>query len=152
MDASKATHILGVGKSATNPDFALRLTHHHGTEDYALVVWRKGEDVRDTMVVPAYNDGLWHHHAVIFAETTNATSGAVSTTDTCYLDYEQMSQKTVSYVRVLSQTVGQRKLRVGESWGTGHDYEIDEIRISVGVLGTADFMRRGGLGMVIIYH
>jgi len=152
LDASKMTHVVCFGKSSQNPDVGLRLVRYNETSRSALVAWRKGADARDTMTVDAFDDGRWHHHAITVSETTNATSGAVSTTVTYYRDYEQKAQKTVGYARVMSTVAEQTKILVGDSWGSGHDYEIDEIRVSAGVLGTSAFMRRKGLGCIIIFR
>ena len=152
VDGSKSTHIFYVGQSSTNPDIALRLSCYDESKYMAMVVWRNGADSRESLTIPSFCDGKWHHHAITVSESKDEDSGEVSTTVTYYRDYKQEATKTVKYARVLSQMENKTLIAAGESWGTGHDYEIDEIRVSAGVLPTSEFMRRKGYGFGLIFR
>ena len=40
----------------------------------------------------------------------------------------------------------------GESWGQGHDYLLDEVRVTAGVLAPDEFLRKGRRGLILIYQ
>jgi len=152
VDSSKSTHLFFAGRSSQNPDVGMRLSRYSETKYNAQIIWCDKVNHRVALAITPFDDGQWHHHAITFAETTNAVSGAVSTTVTYYRDYAQQAQTVVDYARVMSTMAEKTVIGSGETWGAGHDFEIDEIRVSAGVLEPSAFMRRWGLGFGLFFR
>lgn len=153
-DGSKANFILSCDGSAnTMPDWQMRMAsslNSAGNETWSSsIVWCKPDpSVRDTMSISIPNDQKWHHVAFSFKEEPNGTE--TNTTVRFYLDYENTATKTVNYARWLSAAHADIRFMSGETWGMGHDYLLDEVRVTAGVLEPSAFLRKSRSGIFVI--
>lgn len=153
-NGSKANLILSCDGSAnTKPDWQMRIAcslNSSGKETWSSsIVWCKPDpSVRDTMSISIPNDRKWHHVAFSFKEEPNGTE--TNTTVRFYLDYENTATKTVNYARWMSEAHSDVRFMSGETWGTGHDYLLDEVRVTAGVLEPSAFLRKSRSGIFVI--
>jgi len=141
-DDTKYAFLLScAGTSINYPDFSLRVAAKADGGWDSQVVWCNAAGTgRDTMQVSLPTDGKWHHYAITMQETEDG--GVTNTTVRFYCDYEENNTKTVNYVRWMNNEPVGTMLSIGQTWGTSHDYLVDEVRITEGVLSPELFLRR----------
>ena len=149
-DASKSTFLLNCDHGAASmPDWGLRTACYGDNQWYSTVVWCSPDpSVRGTMAVTVPQDGKWHHLAVTFEEVPNGE--ATNTTIRYYCDYRLEATKTVAYARWMGEDPSKARFVSGESWGQGHDYLLDEVRVTAGVLEPSAFLRKSRSGIFVI--
>ena len=117
--------------------------------------WTTGDGT--LFAVPRLLNGKWHHVAFSYAPVSagNSTANCI-----VYFDYQQIGTTTVStYSPDQNQNRRymhfMRGMTTGNSNAYGHGYmgEIDEIRISCGILGPGDFLRqKNDAGLFIVFR
>lgn len=102
----------------------------------------------DTPVVVA--DGRRHHVALTLSTTGQGASA--STTVSIYKDYEETPSWTRTVSGRLFYGAGYAPVWIGASSSATafFDGEIDELRISRGILAPSDFLRRGKLPFILV--
>lgn len=101
---------------------------------------------RTTASVKKPFDGKWHHVAITLENGVDGTNLKL----TAYLDYEQAGTVTKAGTFTLEDY---HFLRIGQKDKTNSIFLIDEVRISKGALGVADFLRlKGPAGTVLLFR
>ena len=98
----------------------------------------------DTPVVVC--DGRWHHVALTLSQTNGQVTASI------HKDYEATPSWTKTVSGSLCYGSGYAPVWVGASSSTTAFFngEIDELRISRGVLAPSDFLRRGKLPFILV--
>ena len=136
------------------PVWGLSFDEHDGTKlrvrctTVSAASWNNAGINEDTPVV--VGDGRRHHVALTLSTTGQGASA--STTVSIYKDYEETPswKKTVS--GRLFYGAGYAPVWIGASSSATafFDGEIDELRISRGILAPSSFLRRGKLPFVMV--
>ena len=149
--------------------------HYAGTWDYSQLCLRfntsdaaGGAHASDMLVSPKYSfgdgpgtsakpgwknanyDGRWHHVAATFAETVTDGGATTNTTVTTYFDYQQRTQATLAGALVRCATSGLVMQPGDSSESRLCTWDLDEVRITAGVLTPEQFCRPGPKGMLLI--
>ena len=149
--------------------------YYNGTWDYSQLILRFGTcdaagAVRSTQltVSPQYTvgdgpgssatpgwknanyDGKWHHVAATIAESVTDGGATTNTTVTTYFDYQQRTQKTVTGALVRYATSGLVLQPGDSSTARLSTWDIDEVRITAGILTPEQFCRPGPKGLLLI--
>ena len=144
------------GKAVVNYDsWAIRVT---GEKKISVRFTKPGAMSTDLENVGSYNltqdltlesslyDGKWHHVAMTLENGVDGTNLKL----TAYLDYEQVGTATKAGTLALEDY---HFLRIGQKDKSNSTFLIDEVRISKGALGVADFLRlKGPTGTVLLFR
>lgn len=95
-------------------------------------------------------DGKWHHVAATIAESVTDGGATTNTTVTTYFDYQQRTQKTVTGALVRYATSGLVLQPGDSSTARLSTWDIDEVRITAGILTPEQFCRPGPKGLLLI--
>ena len=149
--------------------------HYAGTWDYSQLFLRfntsdaaGGAHGKDMSASPQYSvgdgpgssatpgwknanyDGRWHHVAATIAETVTDGGATTNTTVTTYFDYHQRSQVTLAGSLVRCANSG-LVMQPGDSSDSRLcTWDLDEVRITAGILTPEQFCRPGPKGVLII--
>ena len=93
-------------------------------------------------------DGKWHHIALTLAQADGKVTASI------YKDYETTPSWTKTKAGRLCYGAGYAAVWVGASSSTTAFFngQIDELRISRGILTPDEFLRRGKRGIIISVH
>ena len=92
-------------------------------------------------------DGKWHHIALTLAQADGKVTASI------YKDYETTPSWTKTKAGRLCYGAGYASVWVGASSSTAFfNGQIDELRISRGILTPDEFLRHGKRGMIISIH
>lgn len=136
------------------PVWGLSFDEHDGTKlrvrctTVSAASWNNAGINEDTPVV--VGDGRRHHIALTLSTTGQGASA--STTVSIYKDYEETPswKKTVSGRLFYGGGYAPVWIGASSSATAFFDGEIDELRISRGILAPSDFLRRGKLPFILV--
>ena len=142
------THLLteSFDGNYARPDWSIRTCVNNNGKLTSYLVWSTAEDSRLTGVITLQKDGKWHHLALTMEDYEK--DGETLTAFNFYVDY--VLQATVSDAKRYLPVGQVPGFFFGETYGSGHDFEIDEFRVTEGVLPVEDFLSRVKHGLSII--